>query len=285
MFERILVPLDGSETAEAVLPFVQELAQAQGSEVDVVGVSDPPGALERLLKAYLDKISEEFLAKGIKARAIILMGRVTEEILDYAEQNDISLIAMATQGRSGVTRWALGSVADRVLQGTRTPLLMINPRLTPGPREEGELFENILLPLDGSKLGEVALPYAQELAMRIGSKIWLLRVSTPRHMVMDTGEYMVTNVEEAVRGLEESSLAYLLQMEQSLKAKGITVDSRAVSGTPAETILEYAKAMNIDLILMSTPGRGGLSRWVFGSVASKTLQAAEVPVLLVRASE
>ncbi|MFQ5825887.1 MAG: universal stress protein, partial [Dehalococcoidia bacterium] len=221
MFERILVPLDGSEVAEAVMPYVRELARGQGSEVDVVGVSDPPGALERLLKTYLDRIAEGFLAEGTKARAVILMGRVAEEIIDYAEQNDISLIAMATHGRSGVTRWALGSVADRVLRGGSVPLLMINPRLAPGPREGGKLFENILLPLDGSKLSEMALPYAQGLAKRSATRVCLLRVSPPRHLIMDTGEYMVTNVEETVRGLEGSALAYLSQVEESLKGTGL----------------------------------------------------------------
>ncbi|MFQ5826751.1 MAG: universal stress protein, partial [Dehalococcoidia bacterium] len=81
-----------------------------------------------------------------------------------------------------------------------------------------------------------------------------------------------------------SALAYLSQVEESLKGTGLAVSSKALAGTPAETILEYAKATNIDLILMSTHGRSGLSRWVFGSVAARVLRASEAPVLLIRAS-
>ncbi len=282
MLERIMVPLDGSEPSEAVLPFARELSG--GSTVDVVGVNRPQGGLERLLGAYLEKIAAEFQAEGVKARAVVLEGSPAEKLIDYAESNDIGLIAMATHGRTGGSRWALGSVADRVLRGASVPLLLINPARASGRRARKKLFRNVLLPLDGSQLSEQALPYGRELAKRGGTRVWLLRVSQPQHLIIDAGEYMMTNVEAAVQGLEQTALAYLAQVEAPLKAQGIKLTSQALTGTPAETILEYAKTKKIDLILMSTHGRGGLSRWVFGSVAARVLRAAEVPVLLIRSS-
>ncbi len=282
MLERIMVPLDGSEHAEAVLPFARELSR--GSAVDVVGVNRPQGGLERLLGAYLEKIAAEFQAEGGKARAVVLEGSPAEKIIDYAESNDIGLIAMATHGRTGGSRWALGSVADRVLRGGSVPLLLINPTRASARRARKKLFRNVLLPLDGSQLSEKALPYGRELAKGTGTRVWLLRVSQPQHLIIDAGEYMMTNVEAAVQGLEQTALAYLAQVEAPLKAQGIKLTSQALTGTPAETILEYARTKKIDLILMSTHGRGGLSRWVFGSVAARVLRAAEVPFLLISSS-
>jgi nucleotide-binding universal stress UspA family protein len=282
ILERVMVPLDGSKHSEAVLPFACELGR--DTTVDVVGVNNPLEDLERLLEAYLGKKAAEFQAEGIKARAVILKGSPAEKLIDYSESNNIGLIVMATHGRTGSSRWALGSVADRVLRGGSVPLLLVNTARISRRRARKKPFRNVLLPLDGSQLGEVALPYGLELARRSGTRIWLLRVSQPQHLIIDAGEYLMTNIEAAVQGLEQSALAYLSQVEASLKAPGIKLTSQALTGTPAETILEYAGTKKIDLILMSTHGRGGLSRWMFGSVAARVLRAAEVPVLLIRSS-
>jgi nucleotide-binding universal stress UspA family protein len=148
MYDKILVPLDGSGRAECVLPHVEALVTAFGSEeVVLVSVteritgfrvmddySQPKG--ERLVpeavgkeeeqaQHYLDKVAEKLAAKGIKVRTEVLLGKPAEELIIYAHKMNCGLIIMASHGRSGISRWAHGSVADRVFKATNVPILMI----------------------------------------------------------------------------------------------------------------------------------------------------------------
>lgn len=140
--QRILVPLDGSAIAEQVLPSVTSIAQALGAHialfrVPIVSVSgswrgDWAMALEgtfataeHTAKAYLERVAQKLQALGIEVSTAVRTGAVADSILEYAESNQIDLIAMCTHGRTGVARWALGSVADRVLRAGHTPILLV----------------------------------------------------------------------------------------------------------------------------------------------------------------
>jgi nucleotide-binding universal stress UspA family protein len=140
---RILVPLDGSETAEQVLPPVVLVAQAVGAEVFLFRVAfDQPAKMvgtdwfflpvegafdeeEREAQAYLDHVAARFQEKGVQVSAATKIGPVAESIIGYAEANHIDLIAMCTHGRTGLARWAFGSVADRVLRAGGVPIFLV----------------------------------------------------------------------------------------------------------------------------------------------------------------
>jgi nucleotide-binding universal stress UspA family protein len=147
------------------------------------------------------------------------------------------------------------------------------------------MFKHILIPLDGSPLAEAALPAALKLASELDSTITLVRVVRPPYVVTNVGG---STYAELVMGLRQKAIeeatAYLKAFQGSLRQQGYVVHSHVCEGeSPAELILEVAEAQDIDLIVMCTHGRGGLSRWVYGSVADKVLRYAHVPVLLVRA--
>ncbi|HEX6387373.1 MAG TPA: universal stress protein [Anaerolineae bacterium] len=150
------------------------------------------------------------------------------------------------------------------------------------------MFKRILVPLDGSRLAEAALPAAIELASKFDSVVTLLRVVQPPQLVMthtDGSIYaeLLTNLRQQA---EEDAALYLKAHQNLLRQQGYSVHSHISEGEPvAEIILEVAANRDCDTIVMSTHGRGGISRWVFGSVADKVLRQANVPVLLIRARE
>jgi nucleotide-binding universal stress UspA family protein len=132
MYNRILVPLDGSDVAEGILSQIEELASGNGTEVILLKVLPETGVLPTTAhqeyneaKQYLDAIVQRLESEGIKVTATIRYGKPAEEIVDYARTNDVDLTAMCTRGRSGVGRWVFGSVAEKVLRGTFLPLLLV----------------------------------------------------------------------------------------------------------------------------------------------------------------
>jgi nucleotide-binding universal stress UspA family protein len=148
------------------------------------------------------------------------------------------------------------------------------------------MFKNLLVPLDGSGLAEVALPAAVALAQQFGSNLILLRVVRPPQVTGQTsggiayGEFVADLRQRAV----DEAQQYLHSQQGMLRQQGLHVDVVVAEGqNVAELILDNADDLRIDTVVMSTHGRGGLSRWVFGSVADKVLRRAMVPVLLIRA--
>ena len=132
MYNRILVPLDGSEVAEGIVSEVEKLASRNGAEVILLEVLSETGVLPTTAhrehteaRQYLDAIVQKLESQGIKATATIRYGKPAEEILDYARTHDVDLMAMCTHGRSGVSRWVFGSVAEKVLHSIFLPLLLV----------------------------------------------------------------------------------------------------------------------------------------------------------------
>ena len=133
LYRKLLVPLDGSRLAEVVLPHVEVLAQCAAAEVVLLRVLPATGGLpdtareeEATARVYLGRVVEWLKGKGIDARFTIRHGESAPEILDYAEVNDVDLIAMSAHGRSGLGRWVFGSIAEKVLRGTRLPILLVH---------------------------------------------------------------------------------------------------------------------------------------------------------------
>jgi nucleotide-binding universal stress UspA family protein len=132
MYDRILVPLDGSDVAEGILSQIEGLASKNGTEVILLKVLPETGVLPTTAhqeyneaKQYLDAIVQRLKGKRIKATATIRYGKPVEEIVDYARTNEVDLMAMCTRGRSGVERWVFGSVAEKVLRSTLLPLILV----------------------------------------------------------------------------------------------------------------------------------------------------------------
>ncbi len=143
MYNRILVPLDGSPVAEAVLPQAEMLAKCSDAEVVLLSVlshpsidyyiPDPAMAVsayveqQRASKEYLAHVAADLSAQGLRVRTELCEGPVAEAILDYADSTQADLIAMSTHGRSGIGRFLLGSVAEKVIRSAKVPVLLVRP--------------------------------------------------------------------------------------------------------------------------------------------------------------
>lgn len=276
MFERILVALDGSQRSEATLPYAEALAAAFDSELVLLralqfapitaGPIEPyvaPQVYQELHDAeaqaagdYLQRVAAPLKERGRRVRTMAVTGHPAGAILDTAETEGVGLIAMATHGRSGLARFALGSVAELVLRSARCPLLLVRAAGTAA-------FTRVLVPLDGSTLAEAVLPLARDLAAALGLELVLLRVAP--------------NAAERAE-----AAAYLEHTAAGLRTGGLTVATRVTEGAAADEILQVAAAEDGAPIAMATHGRGGPARWVLGSVAETVVRAAAAPVLVVR---
>jgi nucleotide-binding universal stress UspA family protein len=159
------------------------------------------------------------------------------------------------------------------------------------------VYGKILVPLDGSKLAEAVLPYAQELARRFDSEVTLIQVVAPLSKLVaetmpsalePTGAAAAVGLEaasEALKAEREDAHSYLEGVAERLKGEKVKVRAEVVEGMAGDTIVEYAGQQGMDLIAMCTHGRSGLRRLVFGSTADHVLCRAGTPVLLIRTRE
>jgi len=299
MYERILVALDGSQFSEAILPYARFLSDKLKLDVELIHVIDSEiaapsssagqsryqdvmSAERKKSSDYLKKNAESFAA-SIRVDCTVEQGNPAEVIVDRAAANSSMLIAMTTHGRSGLNRLWLGSVADKVLHAAVNPLLLV--RAGEKVQTHGAAtLKRIMVPLDGSALGETVLPHAAELAQKMDLEIVLLRafgVPTPV-FAEDYGPY----VEEIWAQIEQEAKLYLEDKARQLQAQGLAkVSTVATAGFAAERIIDLARQGPDSLVAMCTHGRSGMNRWVMGSVTDRVVRHGGDPVFIVRATK
>jgi len=295
MYQRILVPLDGSPFATEALPLSRLLAGKVGAKLHLAHVIPPALGIEgtgesmaalaevrESVEGYLrDKADEG--ESGSPASIAVLEGSIVQELRTYVEKHEIDLIALTSHGTGGLHRWWRGSVADGLLASGGADLLMVQPwdeteELAAGATR----FTRILVPLDGSAHSESALERAQELATLFEADLILVRV-VPSPIEL-TSIYGVPGVEM----VGASHLARIEHAEKYLEGIGARLpegrcEFHVVEGPgAAEGIVESARDLGADLIVIAGHGRTGVERLVLGSVADKVLRGTTRPVLVVR---
>lgn len=281
MYERMLVPLDGSELAEQALPYTEELAKNLKSEVILITICLPDDPLERALTEYIERRAQSFNSLGIRTRSLCIEGEPATSIIDFAEKNDIGLIVISTHGRSGIGRWPLGSIANKVVQKSHVPLFLVRSGQLPTANKK---FHKILVTLDGSRFAEAIIPYIENLAKAMSSEVILTRVveslKLPKLAAYREREQYE---QEYTTRLEREAKRYLSKTKGLLAAKGISARSVLLSGKSAETIIQYANDVSASLIALTTHGFSGITKWAYGSVASRIIEGSSKPIFLVRA--
>ena len=296
MFERILVCLDGSELAAQILPYARMQALQFGSEVHLLNVIEKSNkerevkrSHEPAMRRYLDKMAEPLREQDIEVKCATVEGAAAQSILAYADQCEVNLIAMATQGRSGLKRAVLGSVAGSVLRESGLPVLIIRP-LETGTKdsEDARAITKILVCLDGSRLAEQVMPCATGEALAFQAKLVLFQV-VPEPIAYSPGIPGAASMPvqtEAMLQQAQTDLGlareYLEGQAAPLRKKGVQVETAAMLGSVGQTILNYASRNDVDLITIATHGRSGLKRAVFGSVADYLLRESGLPTLVIR---
>lgn len=301
MFKKILVPLDGSGLAERALEPAMALARQQ-SESEVILLTVPvykdifistSAGFDLLLpdqsldqfrqdaEVYLDEVSSNWKRADTRLKTMIVDGDIASVIIDTAEEEAVDLIVMTTHGYSGFSRWLLGSITERVLRSVPCPVLVI--------REKRPLTK-IMITLDGSALAEKALEPGIEIAHLLGGNVTLLQVDQGAEL----GALEISMLDLAEAGLSrrvqqqaasDHMANYMNRMAGKYREEGLSIESVVIEGSPARSILDFAEAQEIDLIVMTTHGRTGLKRWVYGSVTEKVMRSTEAAMLIIRPQE
>jgi nucleotide-binding universal stress UspA family protein len=298
MYTRMLIPLDESKVAEQVLPYGRSLAKGLGIPVDLLEVVDPETLvafanpaqgrpLDTLVaesmsraKSYLEATARSF--RGVQVKCSTAKGKPEDEVIEKAGADKNTLVVMATHGRSGIQRWLLGSVADKVLHGATNHVLLV--RGSDEGKTDGEAaLKTVIVPLDGSTIAEQALPHVVALAARMQLQVVLIRAYAlpPTVSPEDYGYYSA----EMLDHLESEARDYLQKKANEIKKKGVAnVTSVVNTGYGAEEIITLGRNTPDNFIAMSTHGRSGPQRWVLGSVTDRVVRHSGDPVLIVRSA-
>ena len=192
---------------------------------------------------------------------------------------------MATHGRSGIKRWAMGSTTDKVLRATTQPLLLIRATSPQPLHHEGSMLNKILVPLDGSQEAEAVIPHVEEIASIVRAEVFLLRVIPVHYETITVQGYDYTIYpEQQMESDKVRAKDYLHLVCSRMKQKGINAKYEVCFGDAADQIIKTANDTQTHLVAMSTHGRSGISRLFLGSVADRVLQAGTTPLLLARAA-
>jgi Ala-tRNA(Pro) deacylase len=294
----ILVPLDGSPFGEHALPMALELARSGSRGITlahahsyITPVVTPLGS--EIISSQLDGEMREqearYLQDVTRRLCTVWDGPISQAIVEapvaaaldrHASKIGAGLIVLTSHGRSGVARAWLGSVADELLRHSAAPILVVRPGEGAPDLGHRPPLHNILIPLDGSSLAEQALDLAMQIGLPTQARYTLLHVVTRPHrsLILGGPELGVDEEAEAWR----RATIYLDTVAPQLHKRSLAVIPQVRVGAVAPTILEAVEAYHIDLIVMTTHGRGGVNRMLVGSVADKVLRGANVPVLFYR---
>ncbi len=326
MFQHILVPLDGSLRAESALPAAARLARVSGGSVILLRVVTTateywpataaiaqPSIAQSVADAdltgaeqYLAALSVSPVLREIALETVVLFGAAAPTILSAAYSYSADIIVMCSHGYSGMKRWVLGSVAEKVARHSAIPVFILHEggpipaHAHPDPTQP----MRALVTLDGSAYAKAALiPAAQLIAALAGhglATLHLVRVvKTHAHdeetegvreehapLVQKAMHYLEATAEHLREGLTATAVAHLkLPITWS-----VTIDTDVAEGIlhaaeGSETTQGTGIAGHSDVIVMATHGRGGMQRWAMGSITERVLNTTKLPILIVRPPE
>lgn len=305
MVATIVVPLDGSKLSERALPYARGLARREGTDVVFVSAVEIPveftpvpaaglaigGEIDEWVaarKTYLESVAATF--PNVRASYVVTIGAPADVVIEALAKQSNPLLVMASHGRSGLSRLFAGSVASRILGEVHNPVLLIRANLPDVPAGATVPFKKALVPLDGSEFGERVLTDALNAIDDAELALHLLRIVDIPVMTMAAAGDPAAGmnyglVSEYLDATRDEAEAYLTTLAERLSADGRSVTTEIRDGDVAHEIVDSAQKHNADVIAMSTHGRGGLGRLIFGSVAEKVLHNAKHPLLLIRPKE
>jgi len=300
MFTKMVVTLDGSKTAECVLPYARMFVRNSNVPVDLVSIIDFlemargfPAAEglffdtladdeARSRHEYLTEVAKTFTDRVVKCYT--LKAKPEDAIIEHVAGDKDTLLAMATHGRSGLNRWLLGSVAEKVLRGTNTPLLLVRASDMAAAEASAEL-NTIMVPLDGSELAETVLPPVIEMAKRLRLGVILFRAYNIPYGFYDVGGGFAIDLNRLLAQTEAEVQHYLEEKSSILRNAGVDVIIASKEGFGADEIIKYIRGMPDCLIALCSHGRSGINRWALGSVAETVVRHCSSPVLVFRGVE
>ncbi|MDP2993651.1 MAG: universal stress protein [Anaerolineales bacterium] len=302
MFNTILVPLDGSQLAECVLPHIVAFARSFDAEITLLRIleknqASAPAQLFDLLNwqinktkaaLYLEKTKARFQESGLRARTIVLEGLVAEGITEYAQNQGMKLIVLSSHGHKGLTQWGISSITQKIILSAPTSVLLIRAHqhdIQADELSETPVYQRILVPLDGSQRAENVLPIITQLARFHKSQMHLVQVvQTPEmaRQMPPAGEDIDLSNRVVARNREEAG-HYLEQVKSRSYLEGIAVQTHLITSDNAAVALhQLGEQEHIDLVTLSAHGYSGNHQWPYGSMVNNFIMYGKVPLLIVQ---
>jgi nucleotide-binding universal stress UspA family protein len=302
MFDTILVPLDGSQLADCVLPHVVSIARSFDAEVTLLRMLEKNQAnastqLFDLLNwqinktkagLYLEKTKAWFRELGIQAQTTVLEGLVAEGIAEYAKNQGMKLIILSSHGRSGLTQWGISSITQKIILSAQTSLLIVRAHQYAnhfGELSEYPVYQRILVPLDGSQRAENVIPIITQLAQFHKSQIHLVQVvQTPemaRQMPLTPEDIDLSN--RFVTRNREEAARYLEQVKSRSYLEGIAIQAHLIiSDNAAVELHQLVEQEHINVVALSAHGYSGKHQWPYGSMVNNFIMYGKAPLLIVQ---
>lgn len=296
MFDKLLVPLDGSSLAECVLPHAAKIARASDSQIYFLRVLDPISAATRPrsvdpfdwqvrkaeAESYLKNVASRFDEFGLRSNTVILEGKAAENIIDFAHTNGIKLIIMSSHGQSGISGWNVSSVVQKVILRAQTSIMIVRAYQHSPQNIKDFEYQRILLPLDGSQRAEYVLPLATSIAGSGKTEFIIAHIvkkpEMPRRTPLSQEDMALIN-EVTERNRVEAS-KYIEDLENRFDCE---VDTRImVSDHVGSSLHQIVEQDEVDLVILSAHGYSGESRWPYGRTVVSFIAYGTTPLLVVQ---
>ena len=291
MFKHILLPLDGSQLAEAAIPVVVDLCKKLDCKITLLHVieKDAPPEIhgqhhltnEAEACDYLGEIADKnfaFCSQVEKHVHTEEVSQVSKSIVQHSGEFAPDLIVLCAHGEGGLRDMVAGSIAQQVIANGNVPVLLIHPE------NPFTGFKNLLLALDGEEEHDRSLDVAAELARQLKSDLRLVRIvptySTLAGETAALGTMLPATTVAYLDVMEEEAADYLQQLLNKMCGQGINCEAEVQRGEPAQEVVKSANRSNADMIILGTHGKSGLNAFWSGSVAPKILARTKIPVLL-----
>lgn len=295
MFKHLLIPLDGSQLAEAALPVAAFLAGKLGAQVTLIHLieTNPPSQVhgERHLRsvdeaeAYLREVAQRSFTPDIAVDIHVHsthIDNVAHGILEHAQEADYDLVIMCDHGRGGIRRFVLGSIAQEVVTDGSKPVLLVPVHDTTVASFD---LRQIAVALDTNTEHGRSLAPAAELAKACAATMQIITViPTVGTLPGDeafVGRLLPLTAAALLEQDEDKATAYLDQRLEPIRRDGVTTITTIRRGDPSAIIVDEAEKAGVDLIALGTHGPGGVDAFLGGSVARKVIGRSKIPLLLV----
>jgi nucleotide-binding universal stress UspA family protein len=295
VINHILVPLDGSELAECVLPHVMALAPVTAARVTLIQILersqartgaaapiDPLGwhMQKQESQSYLDRIAGRL--QKLEVEQVILEGNPAEAIIEFARSNAVDLIVLSTHGRAGLSEWNVSSVVQKILLRSYRSILLVRAYTSSAADVR---YNRLFLAIDGSARAEYILPFAISLAQSHGSSVTLgTVVQKPQTMQrFPLSEEDNAWIHEFTERNQNEASRYLEQLATQLSLKGLSADANiAVSENALGTVYDMVEESNADLVMIAAHGYSGDRRWPYGSIAASLIAYGRTPLMIMQ---
>jgi nucleotide-binding universal stress UspA family protein len=301
MLDPILVPLDGSQLAECVLPHAVAVARSFDAQVKLLCILEKhqvstSAQLFDLLNwqikktktsLYLEKTKTRFQESGLQAQVTVEEGLVAEEITKIAQSQRVKLIVLSSHGKNGLTPWGISSTSQKIILSAPTSVFIVRANQTQDDNilSEAPLYQRILVPLDGSQRAENVLPVIAQLARFHQAQIHLVQVvQTPElaHQMPLSGEDIDLSNRLVARNQKEAR-HYLEQVKSRSYLEGISVQTHLItSDNTAAELHRLVDLEQINLVALSAHGYSGNHQWPYGSIANNFMMYGKSHLIIIQ---